>query len=95
MELIWGYQAELRRIEHSIEATLPRERNSPSVGRHRCQRNRTSLRVVTYNIDADTGGTVGVGGSQAGPGLTTYYRQLAGRPSPVMPNQSMYSPLKS
>ncbi len=48
-----------------------------------------SLRVVTYNIDADTGGAVGsMGGSQAGPGLTTVLQAignatLAGNAQPI------------
>lgn len=48
-----------------------------------------ALRVVTYNIDADTGGATGaIGGSQAGPGLTDVLQaignaKLAGNAQPI------------
>ena len=48
-----------------------------------------TLRVVTYNIDADTGGSVGqLGGPDAGPGLTTVLQaigneHLSGNAQPI------------
>ena len=55
------------------------------------------LRIVTYNIDADTGGTVGIDrqAPMAGRGWSPFCRQLAQSTSTALPNPSTFSPWRN
>jgi hypothetical protein len=89
MGLRWDYQAVLRasnaRLKQLFQASAILLLSVAIVASATAQ----SLRVVAYNIDADTGGADGsMGGSQAGPGLTDVLQAigratLAGNAQPI------------